>query len=37
LMTLFDQALNQRLRFAGALPPYNMVAGANYAGQFEIA
>src|ERR1700730_11851534 len=35
-MTLFDQALNQRLRFARALSPYDMVTGANYSGEIKV-
>ncbi len=35
-MALFDQALNQRLRFARGLTPYNVVTRPNYPGEIEI-
>jgi len=36
-MALFDQALDQGLRFTGALPPYDMVTRLDYPGEIEIA
>ncbi len=35
-MALFDEAFNQRLRFAGALSPYDVIAGADDSGEIEI-
>ena len=35
-MTLFDQALDQRLWFTRALSPYDMVAGPDYSGEIEL-
>jgi hypothetical protein len=34
-MTLFEQLLDQRGRFAGTLPPHNVIAVTDYSGEVE--